>query len=87
MLLDDYRGGAQDSMILKLLDIYPLQVPVKGGFVDWSPDRIFITSNISPPWTHGMISAPLRRRIHGTLHFLGELTMEVINEWIDNKLA
>lgn len=69
VLIDDYRGGASDSFILKLLDIYPLQVPVKGGFVQWAPSRIFLTSNDSPPWTHSAVAQALRRRIRVVLHF------------------
>lgn len=75
-----------DSFILKLLDIYPLKVPTKGGFANWVPDIIFITSNMAPPWTHGFVEAALKRRLSGILHFLGPLTLEVINQWIDEKL-
>lgn len=35
------------SLFLKLLDRYPLSVPVKGGFVSWLPETIIITSNRS----------------------------------------
>lgn len=85
VLIDDYRGGANDSFILKLLDIYPMQVPIKGGFVNWRPKRIFITSNIAPPWTHGMINEALRRRISGTLHFIGTYSTEQVNQFLTNK--
>lgn len=34
------------STMLRLLDRYPMQVPVKGGFVNWQPKRIFLTSNM-----------------------------------------
>lgn len=48
-ILDDFRrfyhGFAE---FLKLLDRYPYKVPVKGGFVDWCPKEIFITSKCSP---------------------------------------
>lgn len=48
VLFDDFYGGIKYSMFLKLLDRYPMQVPVKGGFVNWKPKIIYITSN-SPP--------------------------------------
>lgn len=67
VLLDDYRGGADDSTLLRLLDIYPLKVAIKGGFVPWTPARIYITSNLQPPFGHDAIAAPLRRRIRRTV--------------------
>lgn len=33
------------TLFLKLLDRYPLSVPIKGGFTTWNPDTIIITSN------------------------------------------
>lgn len=48
-LFDDY-GGSEFKLtyFLKLLDRYPMKVPVKGGFVEWVPKNIFITSNRHP---------------------------------------
>lgn len=48
-LLDDFRGELEVGFLLRLLDRYPMQVPVKGGFVNWNPRRIYITSNHLPP--------------------------------------
>lgn len=48
VLFDDYTGDLPLSQFLKLLDRYPMQVPVKGGFRNWCPKRIYITSNLSP---------------------------------------
>lgn len=48
VIFDDYRGEYKLQMLLKLLDRYPMQVPIKGGFVEWTPRKIYITSNISP---------------------------------------
>lgn len=67
VLIDDYRGGGDPAMLLRLLDIYPLQVPVKGGFVPWNPTTIFITSNLSSTQWHeaeASYEAALSRRIH-----------------------
>lgn len=36
------------SWLLRLLDIYPLRVPVKGSFVNWCPSFIFVTSPMPP---------------------------------------
>lgn len=44
-LFDDFYGDIPLGLFLKVLDRYPVQVPVKGGFVNWTPEWIFITSN------------------------------------------
>jgi hypothetical protein len=49
VIFDDF-GGSEFKLtyLLKLLDRYPMKVPVKGGFVNWIPKKIWITSNYSP---------------------------------------
>lgn len=47
-IFDDFYGDMDFGVFLKVLDRYPLRVPVKGSFVQWNPDRIYITSNVSP---------------------------------------
>ncbi len=74
VLFDDYRGGGDAAFLLKLLDIYPLQVPVKGGFTWWKPKLIIITSNIEPPFGHYEVLEGLERRIHKVIEF-----QEVVN--------
>lgn len=63
ILIDDYRGGGNAAFLLRLLDRYPLQLPIKGGFVPMAATRIFITSNLEPPFGHNDIQAALQRRI------------------------
>lgn len=49
VLFDDFNGSEfKLSYLLKLLDRYPMRVPVKGDYVNWIPKHIFITSNKSP---------------------------------------
>lgn len=51
VLLDDFAGASNHIALvnlLQLLDRYLVQVPIKGGFTWWQPDRIFITTNIHP---------------------------------------
>lgn len=48
VILDDYRGEYKLQMLLKLLDRYPLSVPIKGGFTEWAPRKVYITSNTHP---------------------------------------
>lgn len=49
VIFDDLRyNHASFSFLLRLLDRYELQVPIKGGFSRWNPGVIFITSPQSP---------------------------------------
>lgn len=67
VVLDDFRGGADFAFLLRLLDIYPVQVPIKGGFKSWIPERIYITSNVEADgWYPNVDIAPLLRRIKKT---------------------
>lgn len=70
-LLDDLRAddGLSFGFLLRLLDRYPLDVPVKGGHVVWDPEIIYITSNIKPEELFRMHdSAPLLRRLTEIIH-------------------
>jgi len=69
LLLDDYYGWIQWGELLKVLDIYPLQVQTKGGFATASYLNVYITSN--RPWDHWYSKSrpfeemgALQRRIH-----------------------
>lgn len=48
VLFDDFRCEMPYVQFLKLTDRYPCAVPIKGGFTNWNPKRIYITSNIPP---------------------------------------
>ena len=67
-LLDDFRGELSIGFMLRLLDRYPMQVPVKGDFVNWNPRRIYITSNHLPEFWYDDVDRPsmdaLNRRIN-----------------------
>jgi hypothetical protein len=48
-LFDDYNGSEfKLTYLLKLLDRYPMRVPIKGNFVNWIPKKIYFTSNRNP---------------------------------------
>lgn len=48
-ILDDLRTqGCKFAQLLRLLDRYQYRVPIKGGFVDWIPEYIFITAPMGP---------------------------------------
>lgn len=72
VLLDDFSGASSRvtlAVTLQILDRYPIQVPIKGGFVWWAPKRIAVTTNVHPndwyKW-EGRTSSykALRRRFH-----------------------
>lgn len=51
VLFDDFRGaedGISPGLLLRLLDRYPMQVPIKGSFANWIPRKVYFTSNIRP---------------------------------------
>lgn len=49
VIIDDFRGDfCTFHFLLRLLDGYDMMVPVKGGFVKWEPEEIYITSSYSP---------------------------------------
>lgn len=49
VLFDDFDGGwFKLTYLLKLIDRYVFQVPVKGGYTWWAPSIIYFTSNIEP---------------------------------------
>lgn len=64
-LFDDFDGGDLSyRMLLRVLDRYPMKVPVKGGFSVWIPRRIYLTSNLRPEqWYNLEDPAALLRRI------------------------
>jgi hypothetical protein len=68
-LFDDFVGCkiSKFGLLLRLLDRYKMVVPVKGGFTNWAPRRIYITSNLHPDdWFLGATEAQkcaLNRRI------------------------
>lgn len=49
VIIDDFRfDWCPFAKFLKLIDRYPLRVAVKGGFVNWNPEKIYITSPFKP---------------------------------------
>lgn len=67
-ILDDYRTNhAKFSFVLRLLDRYLFQVPIKGGFVNWQPNLIIVTTPKSPTDTWNLRTqedlAQLSRRV------------------------
>lgn len=68
-LFDDFDGDLPFRLLLRLLDRYRLQVPVKGGFAWWNPKTIWITSNKKvEEWYPFEDISPLMRRITRVTH-------------------
>lgn len=84
VLLDDYRGEASDMFILRLLDIYPMQVPVKGGFRHWHATKIWITSNYPPQNFHQASQGPLLRRIKKVIEVTHPLDFDDLTQVLTN---
>lgn len=76
-ILDDFRpdSGVQFHFILRLLDRYPMSVEFKGGFVNWAPQFIFITTPYTVSETFASTFArpedilQLERRVTETFSF------------------
>lgn len=64
ILLDDYYGDIPYSQFLKVLDRYPLNLPVKGGFIGALYTTVIITSNKSFTQWYDENSSAIKRRIH-----------------------
>lgn len=74
-LFDDFRGELDAGVMLRLCDRYPMDVPVKGGFTNWNPKRIYITSNIMPEMWWGLADQETMRafwRRINTFHRIDE---------------
>lgn len=79
VILDDFYGQMQWGFLLKLLDRYPLRVPFKGGFHQFTSKRIIFTSNVDITDWYKYAENPrfkieaLRRRISEKVHFAADL--------------
>lgn len=73
VLIDDFYGNMKYAELLRVLDRYPMMVPVKGGFVNWAPKVIIITSNNHPEGWYENIAdkRALLRRIE-EIHKVGD---------------
>ncbi len=97
LLIDDFNGELRLVDLLRLLDIYPVQIPIKGSFVYLQATRIIITSNTPIEYWYDYTTRQdslnaLKRRIRNIVEFdtvyLEEISdtllcSDDINEWID----
>lgn len=74
VLFDDFDGGwFKLGYLLKLLDRYTFQVPIKGGYAWWGPKKIFITSNIDPRLWYQSASEAQNAALQRRLREFGEI--------------
>lgn len=77
VLIDEFYGWLAFNSMLLLMDEYPCQVQVKGGFMNFSAKKLYITSNIE--WNRWYkfdefqdpeeARYSFRRRVNHILHF------------------
>lgn len=60
VIFDDFQGNFPRVYILKLLDRWPLQLPIKGGWVPVRAHKFYFTSNYDPM---GMYDAAFHERL------------------------
>lgn len=52
VIFDDFRAkGVSFNFLLRVLDRYPLLVPLKGGYANWNPEVVFLTTPRAPSET------------------------------------
>lgn len=89
VLIDDFRGSfCNFAFLLRLLDKYPLNVPVKGSFVRWCPKRIFITCPFHPKDCYNGIEdkSQLIRRITEIKHFAMRFNVDGTSQTVDDDI-
>lgn len=95
-LIDDFAGAASHvsvSMLLQLLDRYPIQLQRKGGHVWWMPVHVIVTTNIHPWYWYKWENREnqywaLKRRFNNVLNFNeyddnGYVGKEMADDWWD----
>lgn len=73
VVIDDFYGWIKYCDMLRLANPTPHQVPMKGGWINFAPKRIYITSNKSPRQWYKKIDdiSALYRRISEICYFTG----------------
>lgn len=78
-IFDDFRSkGTRFEFLLRLTDRYPLQVPFKGGFVNWNPEVIIFTS---PYPIEGAFEARKMHRPEDVAQLIRRTTADFCFDW------
>ncbi len=79
LILDDFYGNIKYSQLLRILDGYEIQLPVKGGFIWGMWTKVIITSNAEPSEWYKMGFTPaLRRRINFIIQLANVVPMSFV---------
>lgn len=91
LIIDEFSGWMRYSSLLRVLDIYPLPLPVKHGFTTAGYTKIVITSNLHPSQWYtmfgGNIPEPLLRRIRRVLHCTYATSREDISAFLRGDIG
>lgn len=69
LVLEEMTGQPDYRTMLRILDKYPMTIPVKGGFVEAHWEEVYITSNLPPDrWYTDEDYGPLHRRFSEIIH-------------------
>lgn len=69
VIIDDFDPTEHKCCdLLRWIDKWPLQVPVKGGFATMQAERIIVTSHICPLWWYPQRSSEVERRFTTITH-------------------
>lgn len=74
VVIDEFVGTADISVLLRCLDQVPFRVSIKGSYLEWNPRIVWITSNYSPEHWYGNAGEhfyALMRRIDEVIHMTG----------------
>lgn len=89
VLIDDFYGWIKHDEMLRLMDRYPMQVPIKGGFREFVARKLYITSNkpwrefYNPDWFTGERLNAFDRRLDFIFNFKIECTIIDRNNYIN----
>lgn len=77
VVMEDFEGEIPYRSMLRMLDKYPHKMQTKGGFVEFSPKHVLISSNLHPEkWypKKTYMGGPLHRRLEGKFGRIIHLT-------------
>lgn len=73
LVIDEFNGWLNREFFLRVIDVYPINLPVKNGFVPGHYEEVVITTNTWPEhWYPNMYWAAIERRVTKWCHFSKE---------------
>jgi len=88
VILDDFSPSEMSfRQLLRLLDKYPLQVPIKGGFVKFNSPHIYITCDRSPQELYCNLTEAEMDQLLRRLTFIRQFTFKYAPEVTDKEIV